>query len=140
MVGGQAVVKRQGLDHVVLGRGRVGEQFEEQVFDRVDVRDYQGELVEFVGFPETGAPGFNGAGVALEEYRVLELFYTVLSVVLPACVHFDHSILVNQSFLLLQSRKTRLTSHERITCHQLLPRGNFHIFVIVIIDSFCDLG
>ena len=41
----------------MLGGGRVGQQFEEQVFDRVQVRDYQGKLVEFVGFPETGAPG-----------------------------------------------------------------------------------
>jgi len=65
VVGGQAVVKRQGLDDVVLGRGRVGQQLEQQVFDRVEVRDYQRELVEFVGFPETVAPGLEGAGVAL---------------------------------------------------------------------------
>lgn len=85
VIGSHAVIKLFRLDNRIIWGCGMWQELEEVVFEREQIRDDQGHLVELVGFPKGVGAALKAAGVAFEEDRVFELFDAVLFLVLVAC-------------------------------------------------------
>jgi hypothetical protein len=85
VIGSHAVIKLFRLDNRIIWGCGMWEELEEVVFEREEIRDDQGHLVEFVGFPKGVCAALKTAGVAFEKDWVFELFDAVLFLVLKAC-------------------------------------------------------
>lgn len=132
VIGSHSVVKRFWLDDVVVGWGWVGEQFEKVVFEGEQVWDDERHLVEFVGFPKWIGAALYRSFVAFQENGVLELLYPVLLLILPTCIQLYYTVLINQYFFILQSRKITLASHK-CRIQQLLPRIYLCLLVKILV-------